>query len=438
MRLRTLFILSLLGGCAAAQQPGTTAPVAAPGPNPLVTLASEFFEHDFVNFYAYGDGVLDTNNPVVTNTGQVKNSLGTGFDLGGGVSLSHTIRNGQISLSYQGAWRDYQSNYFASGTTQNLSIGFSKRVSRHLSMYMSIGGGIALYGGTFINSAGGNTLTPVITNPLSPETRYVGANLGLTYQQTRRLSYSLFGGYFLSRYNTPGSIGSTGVSGGASANYRLTARDTLSVSYTHSYFTFQRNAGTDYADQVGLGYSREFNNHWSVSLFGGGARSVASGTLALPVTLVLPNGQGIGGYELGSYRQTVFVPSFSGSVSHSFRRSALGLSAGEGIAGSGNGYFIASRSLSVTGFFSYSWHGQNISMAGTSYRLTSIANTVSSAYVGNTFSASYGRSLVRYVGMFLRYDFLHYGALAPLSGVTDNRISFGLSFSSRSVPLTLF
>lgn len=439
MRLRTLILLCLFGGCVAAQQTETTvpAPTAAPSPNPFVTLTSEFFEHDFVNIFAYGDGVLDTNNPIVTNTGQVKNTLGTGFDLGGGISLSHGLKDGELTFNYQGAWRDYQSSYFASGTMQNLGIGYTKRLSRHLTMNIGVSGGIAIYGGTLFNGENAS-LTPVITNPFSPETKYAGGVVSLLYQQTRRLSYSVFGNLFISRYTAGAGIGTTGLAGGASVNYRLTARDTISGSYSHSYFTYQQNAGQDYADQVGLGYTHMFNNHWIVSGFGGVARSDASGTVAQPVTLILPNGEAIGGYVLGKYNQTAFVPSYSGTVSHSYRRSVFSVSGGQGIAGSGNGYLLASRSIYASGLYSYSWRKQNIGLGGSTYRLTSIANTVSSSYSGSSFTASYGRSLMRFFGMFLRYDYVHYGSISPVNGVSDNRISFGFNFSSRSVPMTLF
>ncbi len=438
MRLRTLILLGLLGTGAFAQLPDTAVatPATAPGPNPLVTLASEFFEHDYVNVYAYGDGVLDTNNPIVTNTGQVRNSLGTGFDIGGGVTLSHGFKNAQLSLSYQGAYRDYQSSYYSSGTTQSFGLGYTKRLTRHLSINVGASGGIFLYGGTFFTGELGN-IAPVVTSPFSPETRYLGASVGMTYQQTRRLSYSVYGSYFLTRYNYAGAIGSAGAAGGASVNYRLTARDTVSVVYSHSYFSFQRNAGQSYADQIGASYSHAFSNHWYVSLFGGAARNVANGTVEVPVTLLV-GGQAIGGYVLGTYNQTTFLPSFSGSVSHSFRRSVFSASAGEGIAGSGNGYYLASRDIYANGVYSYSLHGQNISFGGTVYRLTSVANTVSSAYDSAVFSANYGRQLFRHVGMFVRYDYTHYGALRPYSGVSDNRISFGMSFSTRNIPLTLF
>jgi hypothetical protein len=430
--------MGLVGTGALAQQAGspTPPPVPAEGPNPLVSLASEFFEHDYVNIYAFGDGVLDTNNPILTNTGTVRNSIGTGFDIGGGISLNHGFKDAQLGLNYQGAYRDYQSSYYTSGTSQLLSLGYTKRLSRHMSMNIGASGGIFLYGGTFFTGQpAANTV--VLTSPFSPETKSAGASIGFTYQQTRRLSYSVVGSFFLSRYNYPGSIGSTGVGGTAAVNYRLTVRTTLSAIYSHSYFSYQHNAGQENADQIGLSLAHAFSNHWNASVFVGGTRSVATGTVQVPVTLLIGN-QAVGGYIIGKYNQTAYVPSFSGTLSHSYRRSLFSVGAGEGIFGSGNGYLLASRSIYFNGIFSYSWHAQNISFGGGYNRLSSVANSVSAQYTGVGFSASYGRNLIRYVGMFVRYDFTHYGALQPYGGVSDNRISFGFNFSSKSVPMTLF
>ena len=418
--------------------PTTTAPGITTGPNALVTLASEFFEHDYVNVYAFGNGVLDSNNPIVTSTGQVRNTLGTGFAVGGGVSLSHGFSDAQLNLSYQGSYQDYQSGYFTSGSTQYLALNYAKRLSRHLSMNVSVGAGNFLYGGTFYSSEPAGAVSPVITNPLSPQTRYLNAGVSLTYRQTRRLSYSVFGNFFLDRYNYAGAIGTTGASGGGSVNYQWDPRTSFSLSYIHSYFDYQRGAGNGFTDQIGLGGTHVFRNHWSASGYIGGARTDASGVIAVPVTLLVGN-EAVGGYVLGAYKQVAFVPSFSGSVSHSLRRrSVFSVGAGEGIAGSGNGYFLASRNIYVNGVFSYSWQGQNISLGGGAYKLSSIANSVSSSYSSASFSASYGRGLIRHVGMFLRYDYIFYGSLAPYNGNSDNRLSFGFNFSSRSVPMTLF
>lgn len=442
MKFRTLIFVGLLGTCALAQQPvpppEPTASTAAV-PNPLVTLASEFFEHDYFNVYAFGDGVLDTNNPIITDTGTVRDTLGTGFDVGGGINGQHQFKDAELGFSYQGAYRDYQSTFYQSGTSQSLSLGYSKRLTRHLTMSVGVSGGIFLYGGTLFTSQ-----TPdqsVVSNPFSPETKFASASVYLGYQQTRRLSYTVGGNFYLSRYTFPGAIGTAGASGSASVNYRLTVRTTVSGVYSHSYFAYQRNAGQSYVDQVGINLSHAFSNHWNASVFVGGARSVATGTVDVPVTLLVttPSGpEAVGGYIIGTYNQTAYVPSFSGAVSHSYRHALFSATAGEGITGSGNGYYLASRNIYANGIFSYSWHGQNLSFGGGVNRLKSIANTISSTYTGAGFSASYGRSLIRYVGMFLRYDFTHYGQLAPYGGISDNRISFGFNFSSRSIPMTLF
>ncbi len=379
---------------------------------------------------------FDSNNPIVTNTGQQRNTVGTGFDLGGGINLGHSISNGSISLSYQGAYRDYQSTYYASGATQSLNLALSKRLGRHVSLVVGVSGGTYLYGGTLFQGQTTDT-TVALANPLSSETRYASAYVGVTLQQTRRLSYSLFGNFFLSRYNYSGGIGTTGVSGGASVNYRLTARDTVYGTYSHSYYNYQQNFGNTNVDQIGVGYTHTFSGRWIVSVYGGGARSVSNGFVTVPVTLLVGN-EAVGGYVTGKFNQTAYIPSFSGSVSRSYRHSLLTASAGEGIAGSGNGYFLASRNIYLIGVYSYSLRNQNISFGGTAYRLSSISNTVSNSYSSAAFSANYSRMLFKYIGAFLRYDYNHYGALHPYAGIGDNRISFGFNFSSRSVPVTLF
>jgi hypothetical protein len=156
----------------------------------------------------------------------------------------------------------------------------------------------------------------------------------------------------------------------------------------------------------------------------------------VPVTLVVGN-EGIGGFVLGSYHETTYVPSFSGGVSHEARHSLFSVTASEGVYG-GNGYYLASRNIFVNGVYSYSWRAQNISFGGSFIELKSVANAATTQYTGGDFSASYGRGLVRHVGMFLRYDLTYYGGLPPYNGLVDNRIAFGFNFSSKSIPMTLF
>jgi hypothetical protein len=433
--------LTFLAAAALAQSPDTTGAAADTGgpfnnPNPLTTLAGEFFEHNYVNVYGAVSGIVDFDQPILNAAGQASNSAGFGVGLSGGLSMYHMFRDSELSLGYSGGYNWYQNNNYANGTYQNLNLSYAKRLTRRISMSIGVSGGIVLYGNTvYVSEPTASGI--VVSNPFSNQTKYLGTSLGFTFSQTRRLSYGIYGSYFLSRYSYPGSVGTTGGSGGISANYRLTARTTVSAVYGHSYFTYQQNAGNATSDQVGVNIGHEFRNHWSVSAYGGVGRSNAVGTAEVPVTLIV-NGAPVGGYVIGRYNETATFPSYSGSVSHNIRRSVFSVSAGSGFSGAGNGYLLASKNIYVVGVYSYSIHGQNISFAGSASRLSSVANTVNSIYDSASFSASYGRRLMRYVGMFARYDYIQYGALRPFAGVNDNRISFGFSFSSRSIPVTLF
>ncbi len=431
MKFSALVFISLWSITAFAQD-STAPPDSNPGHFSPATLASEFFEHDFFNFFAFGDGIYDDYEPIVGPNGQRANNSSLGFSVGGGVNGYHTFHNATLSLSYSGDYREYQNNIYGSGTDQSLGLSYSKRLTRRLSFSFSQYAGISYYGSYLIPS-GPNQIS---NNPFSPETKFLSSSLGITYQQTRRLSYSVGGSFFLQRYNYPGSIGTTGGSGSASVNYRVSPRVTVGGSYSHMDFSYQRGAGTAQADTVAATLSRVFPQHWTVSLSGGATRSNVSGTAVVPVTLLIGT-QAVGGYAVGKYAQTSTFPSYSGSVSRSFRRSTFGVNAGEGIA-AGNGYFLASKQLFINGVASYSLRHSNFSATGAYSRLSSVANAVSSAYSSSSLSLAYSVSLRRHFGTNLRYDYLRYGGLAPYGGISDSRVSFGFTYSSKSIPLTLY
>ncbi len=439
VRFPVLVLIFLSGASTFAQDTTTAAPPppAAPTPtgNPVVTLASEFFENNFVNLYAFGDGIYDSYAPIEQN-GRVSNSGSMGWDVGGGINAYHRIENGDISVTYRGDYRYYQSSLFGTGTDQYLSFGYNKRLSRRWSLNVGLGGGIFLYGETFISPLPTQS-TVVQANPFSNESRFAYGGVSLSYMQTRRLSYSVSGNFLLNRYSLPGSVGMTGITGSGGVQYRLSARTTVGGSYSHSYFAYQGGSGQADINSFSGTVARALPNHWNVSAYGGVSRSTTSGVIAVPVTLLLSNGQAVGGYLIGPYKRTSNVPSFGGSVSRTFHHSLLSVSAGQGIS-AGNGYYLSSRSDFVTGTLSYSKRKSNISAGGSYSLLSSIANTVTSKYRSAGLSVSYSRNLVRFVGMNIRYDYIYYQSLSPFPGTTDNRISFGFNFSSKSIPLTLY
>jgi len=344
------------------------------------------------------------------------------------------LKQGTFSLSYKGDYRHYEGGSYSNGINQNLSLLFQKRLNRQWSILTTLGGGLVSYGGQLYseNSASATTLT----NPLSSESRFANGGITLTYQQTRRLSYTFGGQFFYNSYSYSGAISSIGGTGTASLNYRTTARTTIGASYSHTYFSYSGNIGNTSIDSGFLDLQHTFSNHWFGSISGGVSRSHAQGIITEPVTLLLGQ-QLITGFITGPYNHTTLSPSFQGSLTRNIRHAFLSLNGGQGV-NAGNGTFLTSKNQYGGVTFSVSRRLTNFSFGGGYSRLSSLSNTVSERFTSATASASYGFPIFHYVSGNLRYDFTHYSDLYSLRGVNDNRITLGLSFSSKSIPLTLF
>jgi hypothetical protein len=295
--------------------------------------------------------------------------------------------------------------------------------------------GIFRYGGTF------GSLEPngsaVVVNPFTPETKFASVGVAATYRQTRRLSFQVATSGFINRYSYPGALGSTGITGIASAIYSLTARTSLSGSYSRGYFDYQHGSGHADIDGYYGTLSHTFADRWHASITGGVTRSYSLGNISIPVSFIA-NGLLITGYEVGTYQHTAYTPTFVGSVSHSIRRTDITLTGGQGVM-PGNGFYLTSRDVFFGGYASHSFLRRSNTSAGAGFnRFTSVANNVSGAYTSTYIGASFGYNLFRYVSANLHYNYYRYGSFGSLSGVGDNQIYAGISFSSKSVPLTLF
>ena len=416
-------------------QEGTTEPDADNGVRGLpVTLAGQFFDHDFVNYTLLGNVVFDSNLATLPGA-QGGSGSGLGWSAGGGVTASHVTRNTSFSLNYRGDYRRYGTSGYGSGTDQNLALDYTVRLSRRWSTSITAGGGILLYGGGFY-SVTPNSATSVATNPLSPETRFLSTGINFTYQQTRRLSYVFGGQFFLNDYNYAGGLNSRGFSGLFSLVYRLTGKTSLAGTYSHSYYTYSQDAGSSTLDAGTVTLSHNFSGHWQASVTGGINRTHTSGIITVPVSTILGQ-QTVNGYVTGPYDNVTLVPSFQGSLTHYLRRSAFSVSGGQGVT-PGNGVFLTSRTQFLSSTYSYSRRRSNFSLGASYNRLSSIANSISQTYSSGNISASYSYVLRRHLSADFRYDLISYGGLLNYGGVTEHRLTAGLSLSSKSIPLTLF
>ncbi len=430
-RVRYIFLLCIAAATLAAQDQDTDSDSG--NTTRRISAASQFFDHDFVNFYVYGNGVWDTRVPVFNSLGDVTYGSGLGWEAGGGVTGTHTFKDGGITINYRGAYRDYQTAGSTSGQQQSLSLAYSKRLNRHWTFGATASAAILGYGTSYFSESSLASTTP--GNSISTNSRFADLGLSLTYNQTRRLGY-VFSGSFL--YNSyPEAVSTRGVSGSASALYRLTAKTTIGASYSRTYFSYSRHEGTSSIDAGSLTLSHRFPDHWQIDLSAGVNHSHSVGTAEIPVSFVF-QGETLVGYYLGPYSRTLYSPAFQGVLSHSFRRSSLSVSGGQSIM-AGNGLYLASKDQFANGSFSYSTRHSNFSLGANYTRLNSVANTVTQAYSYYGASAAYGINLVRYVSANFRYDLIHYDeAFSLISSITEQRVPFGLSLSTKSVPLTLF
>ncbi|MGH9609260.1 MAG: hypothetical protein ACRD34_06240, partial [Bryobacteraceae bacterium] len=359
-----------------------------------------------------------------------------GYALGGGIQLSHVWKTATLGLSYSGAYQHYNSSFFASGPTQNLVLGYTKQFSKRWALSLSEAAGIYLYGESYYSTQATNT-NPVVTNPFSSQTRFASSSISLTYRQTRRLSYVFSGFYSLYRYNGPRGIGANDVGASIGADYQLTGRTTVGGRYSYSYFRYQRHAGSDHLNGIYGTITHAFSRRWTASASVGLVRSNASGIITVPITIITGTGQTLSGYEVGAYHNSQFIPSLTGTISHLYRRSQFSISGGQGVS-SGNGVFLASRNRYIGGVYSYNLRNSVFSVGASYNRLSSISNTINYGYSSENLTASYGHNLFRYVAANLRYDFIEYGGLGAFGARHDNHFTFGLSFSSKSIPLTLY
>lgn len=407
---------------------------ASGGFNP-VTLASEFFEHgNFVNYYAFANAVYDTFAPTLNNSGQNVNNGGFGFDLGGGVSVAHTWRRSTLSFNYIGGYRHYSSGFFGNGTNQSLNLAFSRRMSRRWHLNTGVTAGTLLYGTGYF-SAQATTNGNVQLNPFSPNTRYASGYVSVSYQQTRRLSYVFTGGIYLQRYDYPGAIGATGGNGDVAIVYRVTARTSISGDYNHSYFVYQAGAGNTNLDGFNFSLSHAFADHWNVTAFGGITHTNVNGFFFFPLGPV--TGTNTIPVLRIAYDTTATSPSFGGSVSRQLRRSHISASGGQNVI-SGNGFYLASKSRYLNGYYSRSYQRMNVGFGAYYSRLSTLTNSVGYSYDTSGIGASAGYLILPHLSANARYDFLHYGTIGSTTGISDNRFSIGLSYSSKSIPLTLY
>ena len=435
-RALVLLLISLGPSVVLAQDPVQSPPVtqtpADTTSNPVTLVQPYEAKHDYVNFYAFVNGIVDTTGFAA---GSVTDQAGAGIEGGGGVSAYHQYARGDLSLSYRGDYRSYFASGYPNGTDQSLNFLYRRLLSKRWTFAIGENAGIFNNRGTYAFTT--PTQAQVVQiNPFSNETRFAGTTLTLSYQQTKRLSYDFTGSWFLQRYNYSFGGGSSDLTGSGSVLYRLTRRTTVSGTYSHSYFAYQGNRGTSDVDNVYLTLSHEFATRWKAGVSGGFTRSSSDGTAFVPVIVTIGGQQELA-YVLAPYNQSAILPYYQGTLAKTWRHSVFSATGGQSVT-PGNGLYLASRTLGISGIYSLTMRRSNFSVGGNYAKLTTLASPISGGYRTGALNASYAYNVLRHLGVNLRYDYIQYGTIGTLSNRSDSRFTFGLYFSSKEIPIGLF
>jgi hypothetical protein len=377
---------------------------------------------DYFNFSAFADFTYNSYEPFATYVGAVSGI--EGFDAGLGVSLLHYFPSGAISLNYTGGYREYPglNTDPVNNIIQNLNLGFNKQFNRRL---------LFTFGENAGWNPGGWIPHPVITPEFAlglnlVAVRYESSltSVGLSYLQTKRLSWQFGGDFSELRYVPTSNFGSFGAMMSAGLNYRLTKRTTVGATASYQYFSFLQLHGTSQSDGAYLSLSHQFGPRIEVGVSGGALRtSYGAGSADV-----------VGSTPLTGGSHAIYSPFASGRLSISRKRVSFGLSGGEAVS-AGNGIFLTSKMIYAGGGLTYAatrkW---SFGLSGGYQRFVSINGGASSP--DEYASGSIDYKLSHHIGVRASGSYTSYETITIYQGHSYYNIIAGVFFTSADRPLS--
>lgn len=428
MKIRFLGLLLVSASLAVAQTPDQAQATDA---GPTILSRSEIVAPleaatgkggDYFNFFAYGDFTYNSYEPFATYVGAASGL--EGYDAGLGVNLLHYYRTGVLSLDYSGGYRGYPGLNIdpADNIIQNLSLTLNQQLSRHVTFTVNENAGWNP-GGWFPQVV----VTPESSLALNlAAIRYESSltSVGLSYQQTKRLSWQVGGAYSVLIYKPSSNINSSVAQASVGVNYRITRKTTVGASTNYQYFSFLQLHGSSTTNGAYLSLSHQFGPRVEIGVSGGAVRSTYGEASSQ-----------VGGSNVSAVAGSVttYVPFLSGRFSITRRRTSFTLSGGETVS-AGNGIFLTSRMIYASGGVSYvAGRKWSFGLGGGYQRIVSIAGGPSEPV--NFVNGSVDYKLARHVGVRASGSYSSYEAISAVQGHSYYNFIVGFFFTSADRPL---
>jgi hypothetical protein len=292
----------------------------------------------------------------VSSTGEIANSSSAGTRLAFGLSGHHRWRRSDLSLDYRGSMSHYLRQTYYDGMSHSRLLGFRHDINRRAVLTVSQSAGMFTrdFGLLGIPQASlydpGSAYIPT-TDYFDNRTIYFTSNANLLYRKSARTTFSMGGIALVNRRRSAALHSSSGVAATGDVQHRISKRTTLGANYQYTHFGYsQFDGGADIHSASGS-FSHAFSSRTEFSLYAGGSRLEVKNQISTAVDPVIAVLLGI--------RQTTqivhyiaWTPTFGARISRRIPQGILYASVSRGIT-PGNGLFLTSEMLSVTGGYSY-------------------------------------------------------------------------------------
>ena len=393
-------------------------------------------------FYGEVTGIYDSGlTPVATNAQGNLINVGANYGVEAGFGLAGTRkwRRDKLSLEYKGSYRHYTNNSYFDGMDQFLNLAYAHRLKRRLLLDLkeTVGTSSLANGGFSYLPLTNTDLFAVPANELfDNRTNYAQSRVDLTWQKSARLSIGFGGEGFVVRRRSLALAGLNGYATHANAAYRVTRRQTISASYEHYYFDYQRSFGNAAVDVATLGYSIGLSRKWDFATNVGGMRIE---TLGLNTVSIDPAIAAIVGHNFAivTFYKVLYAPYIEGRLIRRFNRSSLTVGYSMGST-PGNGVYLASRQTNASAGYSYEGYRRFTFGMNTAYSQLSSVGQGLGKYKNLQGGAGMTYKLARDVHMEVRYDYRHYTTQNDVFQKDSSRASIGLAFSPGEKPLAIW
>ncbi|MCC7342252.1 MAG: hypothetical protein IT170_14320 [Bryobacterales bacterium] len=390
-------------------------------------------------------GIYDTGLAPLTlrPDGVFPSRSAAGVDLSFGITGSKAFRRSMLNLMYRGGYSHYPKIPYLSNSNHQGVLGVTHAFSRRLQL--SSQNTFGYLNNSFFGNFGfedlGNAGSILPTDEFfNSPVLFLQTNQTLSYQKSARLSFSAGGGGSM---HWRRSSALAGVKAGnilGNTSYRISARQTIGVTYIFNQFFFTNQYGGSNVHTMNVEYGAKLSRTVDLSLSLGGARVESQSLERVEVDPLIAQLFGTTGGIEAVYRKS-YLPTFQADLRYNKRRWSAGVYAGRAV-NPGNGIVLTNRNTSVGASVRYSARRWNAG-GGVNY------NEMVSLKLGygnyKSRSADIGFSVVMGRGFSWANTFSvrRYGGDGSVISNTffdrnQYRVSTGIFWSPSSFPLPLF